>query len=83
MIIEGVFSLLLGLIRLLLGLIPNVEFNLKLPDLSFFREAIGMANYFFPFETLVAAIAVIITVQNSKFILKIFTFVLKRIPFIG
>lgn len=83
MIIEGIFKLLLGLIKLLLGLIPQISFDIDFPDMTFFKDSLGMADYFFPIGTLISAIGIVILVQNSKFILKIFTFILKRIPFIG
>lgn len=83
MIIELLFKLIFGAVDLLISLIPEIKFNISLPDTTAFREMLGLANYFFPIGTLIAALGVLIAVQNVQFILKIFNFVYKKIPFIG
>lgn len=83
MIIEGFFKLIFGLIDLLLSLLPTFSFDFNLPDISGWQDMLGLANYFIPIEAMVAAIGVLIVVQNAQFILKIFNFIIKKIPFIG
>lgn len=83
MIVEVFFKLIFTLVDLILSLIPTMEFGFKLPDISGFQDMLGLANYFFPIESIVAAIGVLIVVQNAQFILKIFNFIYKKIPFIG
>ena len=83
MIVEGFFKIIFGLVDLLLSLIPDFSFDFELPDVSSFQEMLGLANYFFPIESCVAAIGVLIVVQNAQFILKIFNYIIKKIPLIG
>lgn len=82
MIIELLTGLIFGLVDLFLSVVPSVEINFSMPDTTFFREMLGLADYFFPVGTMIACIAVIISVQNINFILKIFNFIYKKIPFI-
>lgn len=67
----------------MLSVLPSIDLNFDLPDTTFFREMLGLADYFFPVGTLVAALGVIITVQNAQFFVKIFNWIIKKIPFIG
>lgn len=83
MIIELLYKLIFGLADLLLSVLPSIDLNFDLPDTTFFREMLGLADYFFPVGTLVAALGVIITVQNAQFFVKIFNWIIKKIPFIG
>lgn len=83
MIIELLFKLVLGLIGLFLDMIPTIDFSLKLPDTTFFRQLLGAVDYVFPLDTFVLAIGIYFTIQNSQFILKIFNFIYKKIPFLG
>lgn len=82
MIIELLFNLIFGLVNLILSLIPEINFSFDLPDTTSFREFLGLADYFFPVSTLVMALGVLIAVQNTQFVLKIFNFIYKKIPFI-
>lgn len=83
MIIKLLFDLIIGIVDLFLSLIPTIEFNFEMPDTSFFSEMLGLADYFFPVGSVVAALGVLIAVQNVQFILKVFNFIYKKIPFIG
>lgn len=83
MIIELLFKLIFGVVDLLLSLIPTIKFDFALPDTTVFREMLGLANYFFPIASLISALGVLIAIQNIQFILKIFNFIYKKIPFIG
>lgn len=83
MIVEGFFKLIFALVDLILSLIPTINFEFEVPDISSFQDMLGLADYFFPIETVVSAIGVLIVVQNTQFILKIFNFIYKKIPFLG
>lgn len=82
MIVELLFELIFGLVDLILSLIPTIDLNFSMPDTTFFREMLGLADYFFPVGTMISCIGVIIAVQNISFILKIFNYIYKKIPFI-
>ena len=82
MIIKLLFNLVISIINFILALIPDLKFNFDMPDTTFFSNFLGLANYFFPVETLLLAISILIVFQNTKFILKIFNFIYKKIPFI-
>ncbi len=83
MIIKLLFDLIIGVVDLVLSIIPNLEFTFEMPDTSYFSEMLGLADYFFPIGSVVAALGVLIAFQNMQFILKVFNFVYKKIPFIG
>lgn len=83
MIIELLFKLVFGIVDLFLSVIPEIVIDFEMPDTSFFRQMLGLADYFFPISTLAAALGVLIMVQNAKFFLKIFNLIRKMIPFIG
>lgn len=82
MIIELLFNLIFGIIDIFLSLLPEINFEFEMPDTSTFQQWLGLADYFFPVGTLIAAIGVLIAFQNINFILKIANFVYKKIPFI-
>lgn len=82
MIIELLFNLIFGLVDLILSLIPSIELDISMPDTTFFREMLGLSDYFFPVGTLISCIGVIILVQNINFVFKIFNYIWKKIPFI-
>ena len=83
MLIEGFFKLIGSLLSFILSLIPEVKFEFDMPDMTYFQQLLGMADYFIPVGSIIACIGVIITVQNAQFILKVFNFIYKKIPFIG
>lgn len=83
MIIKLLFDLIIGVVDLVLSIIPDLEFTFEMPDTSYFSEMLGLADYFFPIGSVVAALGVLIAFQNMQFILKVFNFVYKKIPFIG
>lgn len=83
MIIEAFFKLLFGFADIMLSLLPEIKLNIDLPDTSGFKNMLGLADYFFPIGTLIAAVGVIVAIQNIQFILKIFNWIIKKIPFIN
>lgn len=82
MIIEGLFKLVFGVTGLFLSLIPTIDFEFQMPDTTYFKQMLGLADYFFPISTVVMALGVLIAVQNIQFFIKIFNFIYKKIPFI-
>jgi len=54
-----------------------------MPDTTFFNEMLGIADYFFPVSTLIAALSTILIVQNAQFFIKIFQWLWKKMPFVG
>lgn len=82
MIIELLFRLVLSIFQLMLNLVPQVNFQWDVPDLSFFSDMMGLANYFFPVGQLMTGISVIVFCQNLGFILKVFNWIYNKIPFI-
>lgn len=83
MIVKLLFDLLIGLFDFFLSLIPTIDFNLTLPDTTYFRQILGAINWVFPMETFLQAIVIWFMVQNTQFGLKIFNFLWKKIPFLG
>lgn len=83
MIVELLFKLIVGLVGLFLNLVPTINFDISLPDTTYFRQILGAINWVFPVETLVQALVIWFLFQNSQFGLKIFNFLWKKIPFLG
>lgn len=83
MIIELFFKLIISLVDILISIIPSIDINIEMPDTTWFREMLGLADYFFPIGTLISVLGVIIAVQNAQFFIKIFNWIIKRIPFFG
>ena len=83
MIIELLFKLVIGLVNMFIKLIPTVDFNINLPDTTYFRQLLGAINWIFPIDTFIQALAIWFLFQNAQFFLKIFNFVWKKIPFLG
>lgn len=83
MIVEALFKLVMGLITSFFSLIPTINLNITLPDTTYFRQLIGAISWIFPIGTFLQAIAVWFVFQNLQFVLKMFNFVWKKIPFLG
>lgn len=84
MIIEFIWNeLIIGIINFLIDVIPVIDVSLQMPDLSFFSMVIGVTDYFFPLETVVACVVILLNFQHGKFVLKIAIWIIKRIPFLN
>jgi len=83
MLLEVLFKLILGIANLFISLIPELNINFEMPDTTFFNEMLGIADYFFPVGTLIAALSTILIVQNAQFFIKVFQWLWKKMPFVG
>ena len=84
MIIEGTCMLVFGVIILLMDLIPSITlpegFAVILDDIRFL---ISSANYFIPIPTVLVCLTTIFLVDNVKFLMSIFNWIISKIPTIN
>lgn len=84
MIVEGILKFFLGLLKLLVSLLPSIEIpDNFLSSLGDVAELLSYVSIFLPLGTIVSCLAVIFTLQNAKFFLSIFNFIVKKIPGFG
>lgn len=81
MIIELLLKFLFGIVDSLINLIPTIT----LPDsfvngLSDVAYLISVISYFLPFKTIVLCLSVIFILQNAKFFVSVFNFIVRKIP---
>ena len=84
MILEGLIRLFFGIIDLVISLIPKVELpsgvSAGISDLSYL---ISFATYFIPVGTILSCITLIFLIDNIKFLVSIFNWIISKIPTIS
>jgi hypothetical protein len=83
MIVEWFVDFVLGLVRGLLDLLPEVGSGLGLPDLSPALDVIGSMNALLPMDALFAALAVLLSVEAGLFLFGLLRQVWRFVPFVG
>ena len=84
MILEGLIRLFFGLVDLVISLIPKIT----LPDnlsgmLADVTYLFSFATYFLPVGTITACLGIIFMVDNVKFLMSIFNWIISKIPTIS
>lgn len=84
MILEMIISLVFGVVELLVAMIPDINLS------GGFMNGVGQVSvvvdymsYVLPMGTMALCVGVFITLSNIKFIIGIFNFVIRKIPFIN
>lgn len=81
MIIEALCMLIFGLVTLLLNMIPSISlpdgFALIFDDIAYL---ISGANFFLPIPTILLCFTTIFLVDNAKFLMSIFNWIISKIP---
>ena len=84
MILELIAKLFFGLVHMIMALIPKIElpegFMSLFDDVSFL---FSFATYFLPVGTILACLSAIFIVDNIKFIVSIFNWIISKIPTIS
>lgn len=81
MILEILVDIFFGLLDLILSLIPNITVPSGfLSGISQLASVFGYIDTFVPISTLVACLTLITIVDNAGFIIKLFNFIIRKIP---
>lgn len=81
MILEMLVDIFFGLLDLILSLIPNITVPSGfLSGISQLANVFGYIDTFVPLSTIVACLALITIVDNAGFIIKLFNFIIRKIP---
>ena len=84
MIAETIMTVVFGIGKFILSLIPGIElgasFTGLFDDVSFL---LSFATYFLPVGTILACLSAIFVVDNIKFIISIFNWIISKIPTIS
>lgn len=81
MILEMLLRLVFGVVETLINLIPTI--TIPQPFLDAFgdvAELISYMAYFLPLKTVGICLTVIFVLQNAKFFISVFNFVIRKIP---
>ena len=84
MILEMFISLIFGLVGMLVAIIPDIQLSDGFMNgMGSVSTVVGYMAYVLPMGVMSACVGVFITLSNIKFIIGIFNFVVRKIPFIG
>lgn len=84
MIIQILFEVILGLIGTVFSAIPSIDFPLDfINGLESFKGIMQTVGAFLPLPTFVICLTVIFALDNIKFLISIFNFIVRKIPTIG
>lgn len=89
MLIKVLFEMLLGLLKLMFHVVPNIP---KFPEqvkqsIQYFSNMlasyVGFVNLFIPVKFAITLGLLALTIKNSKSMFKFIMFVLRKIPFLN
>lgn len=84
MIVELLAKLFFGLVSLLINLIPNIELNTSfMGAFGTVGEFFGYVDNFVSINVILTCVGLIFIVDNISFIVKIFNFIIRKIPTIS
>lgn len=81
MIFELLADIFFSLITFVIDLLPNIDIDVSIVD--GFGELVkwfGYIDTFIPLSAVVACISIVIVVDNASFFIKIFNFIVRKIP---
>lgn len=81
MILDSIFGLFFGLIKLLIDLLPTINFDFNLPNITQFRIFLGYADYFFPVQTLLVCAGIYFDFSHGMFLWRLLKTLWRLIPF--
>lgn len=84
MILEMLISLIFGIVEILVSIIPDIQLSDGFMNaMGSVSTVVGYMSYVLPMGTMALCVGVFITLNNIKFIIGIFNFVIRKIPFIN
>lgn len=83
MILEMIISLIFGIVELLVSIIPDINLSAGfMESIQSVSVVVTYMSYVLPMGTMALCVGVFITLSNIKFVIGIFNFVIRKIPFI-
>lgn len=79
MILDNIFTWMLGPINYLIGLLPNADSGITSTinnTLSSFRSSLGTINWFFPVDTFLQLMSIVIVIEGILLIWKIARYII-------
>lgn len=84
MILQLLIDLFLGFIDIFLSFIPNISIDGNIMgSISTFGQYVGYVDTIVDLSVMGSCIALILVFDNLGFIVKVFNFILRKIPFIN
>lgn len=84
MILELLIRLFFGIVDLVISLIPQVELPAGVTEgISDLSYLFSFATYFIPVGTVLGCITLIFLIDNIKFLVSIFNWIISKIPTIS
>lgn len=80
MILEALIRLFLGLVTMLVDLIPEINFNLDLSIVSALNSVISVMDSFIMLVPVLSSFAFTFVIDNIGFFVRIFNFIIRKIP---
>lgn len=80
MILEALIRLFLGLVTMLVDLIPPIDFNLDLSIASALNGVISVMDSFIMLAPVLASFTFTFVIDNIGFFVRIFNFIIRKIP---
>lgn len=83
MLLELLVDILFGLIDLVVSLIPDIDISLDLEPLSAVTVYFGYLDNFLDMTAIISALGIVFLIINAGFIVRIFNFIVRKIPTIS
>lgn len=81
MILELLADIFFGLVQFVIDLLPDINISIGVVDgFSELVKWFGYIDTFIPLSAIVACISIVIVVDNASFFMKIFNFIVRKIP---
>lgn len=83
MILEGLVRLFLGLVSVVVNLIPDIDFSIDLSIANSLNSVISLFDTFIMLGPVMASFAFTFVIDNIGFVVRIFNFIIRKIPTIS
>ena len=80
MIIEVLTNLFFGLFDFLLSLLPDIKFDIGFSPLKTLSQYIGYLGNFLDMRAISACLTIYFVITNIGFIIRVFNFIIRKIP---
>jgi len=83
MLLSLLVDILFGLIDLIINLIPDIDISLDLSALSSVTIFFGYLDNFIDMKAVISSLGLVFLIINAGFIVRIFNFIVRKIPTIS
>lgn len=82
MIVENVFNMMFDALSVLLGLLPDIQWDVQGSFFTAFYDVLSVACYFLPMATVSAIISLIVSINLFKILVSLLKTIMQLIPFV-